>query len=334
MATPELNGDGLSQIILALEATYDPRSNNETRQAALQFLEAAKKQPDAPQHGFSLANDHGQPPAVRHFGLSLLEHALRFRWQDYSQEQADTVRGWIIQLARDIDEPDPLYYRNKVALLWIEVAKRSWAAEWTDMDEMLVALWDVTDAKQSVYRQLVLYILEILSEDICIREDAVAVFRQEALGLALNDIMIPQGIYQGQLDARGGKQHSVRFSQEGWLAKVATLVAACCASLSQGDPRAATLAIKGLEALKPTTVWISLRCLLDANIIDALYAVMATGNVAAQMVTTRLYNIINMELRRYRRQLKFSNLFSSALIIRTSRTRGARLCDSHCSVTE
>lgn len=333
MAAPESNGDGLSQIVLALEATYDPRSSNETRQSALQFLESAKKQADAPQHGFALASDQNQQPAVRHYGLSLLEYALRYRWEDYSQEQAGTLRGWILNLARDIGESDPLYFRNKVALLWIEVAKRCWATEWEDMDELLVSLWETSDvSKQSVYRQLVLYILECLSEDVCNREDPIAGLRQDVLGQALNEIVIPQALYQDHLSTRGNSQN-VRFTHDGWLARISAFVSACCSSIAQGDQRMLALAIKSLEALKPTTVWVSLRALAEANTIDCLYAIIFTGSVPAQTVISNVKHFPNMKLSRIRRRLKCCSPFFSALITHTFMTHGPQSCALHYGVT-
>jgi len=294
MAASQSDSDGLSQIVLALQATYDPRSTNETRQSALQFLENAKKQPDAPQHGFTLANDQSQEPAVRHFGLSLLEYALRYRWEDYTQEQAATLRAWVIGLAKDVRESDPLYFRNKVAILWVDVAKRSWAAEWSDMDEMLASFWDTTDAaKQYVYRQLVLYILECLSEDVCNREDPVAMLRQEVLGQALNEIIVPQSTYQRHLDKRA-KSQNVRFTADGWLSRMSAFASTCCTSLAQGDERLLSLTIKTLEALKATTTWVSLETVLETYTVDSLFAVISTGIVPAQMVIQNMilyYNI-------------------------------------------
>lgn len=334
MAIPELNGDGVSQIILALEATYDPRSSNDTRQSALQYLESAKKQPDAPRYGFTLASHQGREPAVRHFGLSLLEYALRYRWDDYSKEQADTLRGWILNLARDVSDSDPLYFRNKVAMLWIEVAKRCWAAEWMDMDELLVALWESTDtSKQAVYRQLVLYILECLSEDICNREDPIAVLRQDALGQALNEVIIPHALYQDHLSTRGSSQN-VRFTQDGWLSRMSAFVSACCDSIAQGDQRMTHLAIKCLEALKPTTIWVSLRAIIEANTFDSLFAIMATGNLAAQTVITSVITVRTIELRWNRRQSRSYSLFFNVPTTPISMTHGRALCNSLCGVTE
>jgi len=65
--------ESLQQITEALSATLNPRVSNDIRQQALQFLEQIKTEQNAPQYGFSLAEDLSQPTAVRYYGLQLLE---------------------------------------------------------------------------------------------------------------------------------------------------------------------------------------------------------------------------------------------------------------------
>ena len=282
--TSQIDGDRLSQITQALEATYDARSTNDTRRAALEFLDGAKKQPDAPQHGYTLASDASQQPAIRHFGLSLLEFALRYKWDEYGQSEAETLRSWILNLAQNVSESNPQYFRNKVASLWVEVAKRCWAADWLDMDALLMALWDTSDnSKQLVYRQMVLYILECLSEDICNREDPVAGLRQEVLGQSLNEIVIPSQLYQDHLESRGSSQN-VRHTQDGWLANICAFLFQCSTVISQGDQRVVTSATKTLEAMRPTVTWLSLRALTESQCVQSLYKMLAAGDAAVQTV--------------------------------------------------
>lgn len=289
--TSQVDGDRLSQIRHALEATYDARSTNDTRRAALEFLDTAKKQPDAPQHGYTLACDASQQPAIRHFGLSLLEFALRYKWEDYSQNEAETLRSWILSLAQDVTESDPQYFRNKVASLWVEVAKRCWAAEWVDMDALLVALWETTeDSKQLVYRQMVLYILECLSEDICNREDPVAGLRQDVLGQSLNEIVIPNRLYQDHLASRGSSRN-VRRTQDGWLSRMCAFLFQCSTLVAQGHQSVVVSSIKTLEALKPTVTWLSLRALTETHCLDALYKMLSAGDMTIQTVNSVAFSL-------------------------------------------
>lgn len=62
----------LSQVLEALQAIYAPNSSNDTRRQATEYLEQAKRHPEAPLQGYALANDRSQPAALRHYGLSTL----------------------------------------------------------------------------------------------------------------------------------------------------------------------------------------------------------------------------------------------------------------------
>jgi exportin-5 len=78
----------LPQIHEALNVVHGPYSSNESRRQAGIFLEDLKRNDEAPYHGFTLASDKSQQPVVRHYALSLLEFALRYKWAEYSEEQA------------------------------------------------------------------------------------------------------------------------------------------------------------------------------------------------------------------------------------------------------
>src|SRR6266536_676360 len=120
----------LPRIHEALDIVHDPYSSNESRRQASLFLEGIKANDEAPYHGFTLASDKNQQSVVRHYALSLLEHAIKHKWVGYSQAQATALREWVLQLSQNVSPDDPLYLRNKTAQLWVEIAKRSWAAEW------------------------------------------------------------------------------------------------------------------------------------------------------------------------------------------------------------
>src|SRR5204862_2530981 len=135
---------------------------------------------EAPYHGFTLASDKRQQPVVRHYALSLLEYAIDRKWHSYTPDQSLLLRQWVLQLAQGIDAQDPLYLRNKISQLWVEIAKRSWVADWIDMDELLFQLWNGS----LVHKQLVLSILESLAEDIFNGDDATVALREGQLSKA------------------------------------------------------------------------------------------------------------------------------------------------------
>jgi exportin-5 len=277
----------LGEISQALSATLDPRVSNEIRQQALQFLEQVKTEHDAPQYGFTLAEDYNQNTAVRYYGLQLLEYAVKYRWTKYSSKQAEQLRFWVKCLAGSIRQQDELYIRNKIAQLWVEVAKRCWGEEWMDMDKLLVTLWEKSvEEKGFANKIFVLYVLEMLSDDICNREDASAGLRLEVLGSALNEIIIPQALYEEHLTSRG-KGAEVRAGREGWLSRVCEFFGQCVKNIRMGGDPAMVKNMEGaagkaLNALRPTMAWVSLKAVLEINCIDCLYLPFHTSDTLLQ----------------------------------------------------
>lgn len=103
------NGDAdvLAKIHLALEVVHSPHSTNDARREAQSFLEEVKDIPEAPFQGYTLASDKAQAPVVRHYALSLLEHAIRYRWASYTDEQSRTLRNWVLELSQAVSKGDP-----------------------------------------------------------------------------------------------------------------------------------------------------------------------------------------------------------------------------------
>ncbi|KAF4549714.1 Hypothetical protein D9617_20g027700 [Elsinoe fawcettii] len=292
--------DTYNRIEHALQVSYDPRTSVDVRQEALRFLEELMNDHEAPQHGFTLANNHSLPAHARHFGLSLLEIALIRKWDKYSTQEVETLRTWVVELARSIRPEDAGYIRNKVALLWGELAKRTWGDSWMDLDAMLLQLWGVSPSEPRFHcnKVFVLYVLESLSDDICVRENPVAMLRQEMLGHALNEVMIPPQLYrkykENEDDGTG-----VRQGDAGWLLQTCNLLRAIAGNQVGLDAAIVTAVVKSaLESLKPTMSWISFGALIETECIDCVYETLAYGNEAIRVaaielllaIFTRAYN--------------------------------------------
>ena len=288
-----MNGSGISpslhdqnepadvdaQILPALQVIHDPRSPNLLRQKASQYLEDIKLGKEAPYHGFGLASAKTKPAAVRHFGLSLLDHAIRHRWADYTLDQRTALREWVIALSESAATDDPLYLRNKIAEVWVEVAKRSWVLEWMDMDELLVRLWDGS----VVQKMLVLTILETLSEDIFGHEDAAAGLRGTDLNRAFVDIFTPATVLAEQFPSRE-TSINVRYGQEGWLSRIGDLADWCTAEAQIDEPQRACV-VQCLSTLKSAISWIIPRALVNTRSIRRICACLAAANLSVQLVS-------------------------------------------------
>lgn len=287
-----LNGDGaqqhlangspqndLSQVLEALQAIYAPNSSNDTRRQATEYLEQAKRHPEAPSQGYALANDHSQPAALRHYGLTMLEYSIKYNWEDFTAEQGAGLRGYVIELARNIAEDDPVYIRNKVAQLWTEIAKRSWGAEWLDMDEQLVSLWTNSLHHQAV----VLYVLETLSEEVFNREDATAGLRGSDLGRACVEIFTSVAVLVEHLPTRD-KSLGVRCGEEGWLKRLCDNLGWCLQQDYQNQESVRTSAVKSMNALRAAMPWIIPKAIAATHVTEALCKALAVPVVELQLV--------------------------------------------------
>jgi exportin-5 len=269
----------LSQILQALQAIYDPSSSNDTRRQATEYLEQAKRHPDAPSHGHTLALDKTQPAQLRHYGLTMLEHSIKYGWDDFSAEQGEALRNFVVELAQNITEEDPVYLRNKVAQLWTEIAKRSWGDEWMNMDEQLVQLW-----QSSLHHQgIVLYVLETLSEEVFNREDATAGLRGSDLGRACVEIFTPANVLAEHLPGRD-KGQEVRFGNEGWLQRLCDNLTWCLSQDYQSQERVRSCSVKIMNTLRASMTWVIPKAIVAVQIIEHVCKALAVPVVELQLV--------------------------------------------------
>lgn len=242
----------LSKIREALEVVHSPYSTNDARRQAQDFLEQIKDYAEAPLQGFSLATDKSQPPVVRHYALSLLEHAIRYRWSSYNEEQIVALRNWVIELGQAISLNDPAYIRNKTAQLWVDVAKRCWGAEWLDMDAMLVQLWQVPDS--AAHKELVMFILETLSDEVFVGDDPVVAMREGVLSKACVEVFTPTAVL---IEAFPNRQAgpTVREGHDGWITRISQFLELCLSSNPNNSDEVKSCTIKGFSALLSLMPW-------------------------------------------------------------------------------
>ena len=279
------SGDGgeaiLSKIHEALKIVHSPYSPNQARQDAQAFLEQVKTLGEAPSHGFTLAFNKPQEPIVRHYGLSLLEHAVKQKWEEYSAEHREYLRTWVLQLAETVSADDPPYLRNKIAQLWVEVAKRAWVASWMDMDHLLVRLW--RDSDSLVHKQFVLQILETLSDEIFNGDDAIVALREGALSKACVEIFTPAAILTEAFPNRQAGP-DVRCEGDGWLSRVTQLISECLGSTVEQSEDIKACAVKALNVLNSVVPWAIPKALTAVGCRAVMCSCLATPSVPVQKV--------------------------------------------------
>lgn len=253
----------MTDIVRALELIHNPSSTNELRREALTFVESQKESKSAARDGFLLASRADSNPLVRYFGLTLLDHVLRHT-SFTAPEQVAGLRDLVLKLAEGVRPEDPPYLRNKIPQLWAEIAKRSWGLDWVAMDETLVQFWGAS----LVHKELVLSILETLSEDIFYREDTVSSLRGTDLNRSLVEIFTPLSVFEEVYPKR---EHHIelRCGPEGWLSRICSFLEYCIDNL-QSSKQAKDAALKALGALKSVLIWSIPKAILSANCVPSI----------------------------------------------------------------
>lgn len=267
------------QIVEALAVVHNAQSSNESRREASKLLEDTRARDDAPYTGYTLAVDRNRPPVVRHYGLSLLEYAIQHRWTVYTDQQSAALREWVVELAQHVNEDDPAYVRNKAVQLWVDVAKRSWGIDWSNMDELLVQLWE----GPLVQKDLVLGILETLSEDVFTNEDTTAGLRGNDLNRACVDIFTPAAVLREHFPTRE-LGLDLRCGEDGWLTRVGTMLAWCVNNIVQGNQNIRISAVKALAVLRTVLAWAIPKAIATAGCVENILKSLAVEDVQIRMV--------------------------------------------------
>ena len=268
-----------TQILRALEIIHEPRSSNAHRHDASRYLEEIRSDEQAPYHGFGLASAKDQPAIVRHYGLSLIEYGVRHRWSEYTPEQSQALRDWVVTLSHSTADSDPPYITNKVAEIWVEIAKRCWGLDWLDMDELLVHLWDGS----MVQKALVLIILETLSEEVFGSDDTTAALRGSDLNRACVEIFTPASVLTENFPARETTA-DIKYGADGWISRMADLLDWCIRDGKIDENRRAC-GVKTLSTFKSVINWIIPRSLVTTHALHRISACLAASDIPLQLVS-------------------------------------------------
>ena len=204
---------------------------------------------------------------------------MKQKWEEYNPEHREYLRTWVLQLAETVSAEDPPYLRNKIAQLWVEVAKRAWVASWMDMDHLLVSLWRASDSL--VHKQFVLQILETLSDEIFNGDDAIVALREGALSKACVEIFTPASILAEAFPNRQAGP-DVRCEGDGWLSRITQLISECLGGAIEQNEDAKACAVKALNVLNSVVPWAIPKAVAAVSCRAVMCSCLATPSVPVQ----------------------------------------------------
>ncbi|XP_070577656.1 exportin-5-like isoform X2 [Ptychodera flava] len=157
--------DLVVQLVKAVNTAMDPKVDHQKRLVAYQVCEDFKEHsPDCARCGVELVSLH-HSPIIRHFGLQLLEHCVKFRWNRMEVEEKVQFKETVMQLVADgtlgILEEGP-YIKDGLSRIVVELVKREWPQHWPTLLSELNQLCK----KGAIQTELVLLVFLRLAEDV------------------------------------------------------------------------------------------------------------------------------------------------------------------------
>ncbi|XP_056147857.1 exportin-5 [Lampris incognitus] len=153
------------QLIKAVNVMMDAESSEVYRLEALKFFEEFKEMcPLCVPCGLQLA-EKDQTAVVRHFGLQILEHVIKFQWNNMPQQEKLQLKNCAMQLLSDgthsiLEEES--HIKDALSRIIVEMIKREWPQHWPDMLKEMETLSGLGEAQT----ELVMLILLRLAEDV------------------------------------------------------------------------------------------------------------------------------------------------------------------------
>ncbi|AOW03571.1 YALI0D04444p [Yarrowia lipolytica CLIB122] len=301
----------IQQIVSSLELVHDPRTSNRQRQEAQSLLETIKQNEDAPFWGWQLASPkQGYSPVVRHFGLGLIQHAIQYMFLYYDAPRKAAVRDWVIDLATNVTADDPHYIKEKLCVLWVNIAKRVWGVDkptdtdtnnntdsnntdnnnnnnsnsstttdssWKNMDALLVQMWDANLQT----REISLGVFRTLFEDIWILEDTVAAKRSSILTAQCIEVVTSEEVLEQMYENRVAELRQLRQGSEGWINRWAAFLAEL---LAKGDEP--QWVVQLLQTIKTCLYWVLPAAIRKADLLGLLSQAITSSDLNVQVEAT------------------------------------------------
>uniref|UniRef100_A0A673H775 Exportin-5 n=1 Tax=Sinocyclocheilus rhinocerous TaxID=307959 RepID=A0A673H775_9TELE len=153
------------ELIKAVNVMMEAESSQTYRLEALKFIEEFKeKSPFCVECGLQLA-EKSQTAVVRHFGLQILEHVVKFKWNDMAPQEKLQLKNCTMGLLSDGTHPilqEECHVKDALSRIVVEMIKREWPQHWPDMLKEMEALTAMGDAQT----ELVMLVLLRLAEDV------------------------------------------------------------------------------------------------------------------------------------------------------------------------
>ncbi|KAL2740682.1 exportin-5 [Vespula squamosa] len=177
----------LARVVEVMMSPNIPQQQRiEVYNACERFKESS---PLCAQCGLYLAQKSpNRSPVVRHFGLQLMEHCIKYRWTQISQSEKIFIKENAMKLLQEGTEPllqEEAHIKDALSRVVVEMIKREWPQQWpTLLSELSQAC-----TRGESQTELVLLVFLRLVEDVALLQTLESNQRRKDIYQALNTNM-------------------------------------------------------------------------------------------------------------------------------------------------
>ncbi|XP_046395855.1 exportin-5 isoform X3 [Ischnura elegans] len=176
------------QLVAAIEVTMNPYADQQRRLSAYEACESFKESsPLCAQCGLYLARKEN-PHIIRHFGLQLMEHCIKYKWNSISQREKIFIKENAMRLLEVGTEPllqEQAHIKDALSRIVVEMIKREWPQQWPGLLQELNALCQLGESQT----ELVLLVFLRLVEDVAVLQTLESNQRRKDICQALTGSM-------------------------------------------------------------------------------------------------------------------------------------------------
>lgn len=150
-----------------------------------------------------------------------------------------------------------------------------------DMDDMLVQLWQVPDS--AAHKELVMFVLETLSDEVFAGDDPVVAMREGVLSKAAVEIFTPTVVLVESFPNRQAGPE-VRSGHEGWLSRISEFLSYCINSDAKENDEVKSCTIKAFSVFLSLMPWAIPKSIAGARCVDVMSSGLASSFPEIQKV--------------------------------------------------
>ncbi|XP_071056211.1 exportin-5 isoform X2 [Onthophagus taurus] len=175
-----------ADLARAVELTMSPNASQSDRQKAYTACESFKEtSPLCAEAGLFLAAGTQHSLVSRHFGLQLMEHTVKYRWTQISQQEKLYIKENAMKLLSAGSISEEPHMKDALSRVIVEMVKREWPQQWPSL------LNELSDACAygEIQTEIVLLVFLRLVEDVALLQTLESNQRRKDIYQALTTNM-------------------------------------------------------------------------------------------------------------------------------------------------